>query len=191
MKIGLLGGTFDPIHMGHLIIAEWIRESRGLKKIIFIPTALPPHKKNVKMTDKKDRWEMVKLSIRDNPKFEISDIEIKKENVSFTVDTLKEFSKGDNEIYFIIGGDSLKEFPTWKDPDEIIRLSNVVVARRPNYEDNGEKFVYSDKVIFSDSPEISISSTQIRERVKEGKSIKYLVHPAVEEYILKKGLYKS
>jgi len=191
MKIGLLGGTFDPIHVGHLIIAEWIRESWGLKKIIFVPAALPPHKKNVKMTDKKDRLEMVKLSIRDNPKFEISDIEINEENVSFTVDTLKEFSKGDDEIYFIIGGDSLKEFPTWKDPDEIIRLSNIVVARRPNHEDNGKKIIYSDKVIFSDSPEISISSTQIRERVKEGKSIKYLVHPAVEEYILKKGFYKS
>ena len=186
-----MGGTFDPIHIGHLIIAEWILESLALKKIIFVPAALPPHKKDVKRTDKKDRLEMVKLSIRDNPKFELSDIEIKEDRVSFTVDTLREFSKGDDEIYFIIGEDSLKELPTWKDPDEIVRLSTIVVARRPNQQNQSEKYVYSDKVIFSDSPEISISSTQIRERVKGGKSIKYLVHPAVEEFILKKGLYKS
>ena len=190
MKIGLLGGTFDPIHIGHLVIANWIREDLGLEKVIFIPTGNPPHKLNCKVTDIKDRLEMVRLAINDNSHFEISDIEIRNEKISYTVNTLREFSETGNEIYYIIGEDSLKELPKWKNPEEILKLSYIVTVRRPNVSKYKIKFRNSKKIIFFDSLEISISSTQIRERVKEGKSIKYLVHPAVEKYIKEKGLYK-
>ena len=191
MKIGLFGGTFDPIHLGHLFIADWIRESLELKKVILIPAAQPPHKLNVKITDKIDRWNMVTLAVRDNRAFEVSDVEIKNDEISYTVDTLRKFSKKDDEIYFIIGEDSLKDLNIWKDPEEIFRLSKIIVANRVNYSAFNKNNIYGDKVIYSGTPEISISSTQIRERVRDGKSIKYFVHPAVEEYILKKGLYKN
>ena len=190
MKIGLLGGTFDPIHLGHLIIAEWIKEELDLNKIIFIPTNQPPHKINVEISEIKARWEMVEMAIRDNPDFEISDIEIKEKSISYSVDTIKKFAKNNDEIYFIIGEDSLRDFPKWKNPDKIVEISYVVVAKRRTENNNIEKYDYLNNVIFCDSPEISISSTVIRNRIKTGKSVGYLLHPAVEEYIKKNNIYK-
>ena len=190
MKIGLFGGTFNPIHYGHLFIAEWIRESLNLEKIIFIPAAFPPHKLDINITDKTHRWNMLKLATEDNPLFDISDIEIKDNKISYTVDTLKKFSKSGDEIYFIIGEDNLKDLHIWKDPDEILSLSKIVIASRKKNSEQNKNHINNSKIIYANSPVISISSTQVRERVAQGKSIKYFVHPAVEEYISKEGLYR-
>jgi len=190
MKIGMFGGTFDPIHYGHLFIAEWIRESLDLEKIIFIPAAFPPHKLNIKITDKIHRWNMLKLAVEDNPLFDVSDIEIKNNKISYTVDTLKKFATSGDEIYFIIGEDNLKELHTWKDTDKILSLSKIVIANREKDSEQNKNHINNSKIIYANSPDISISSTHVRERTARGKSIKYFVHPAVKEYILKEGLYK-
>jgi len=192
MTVGLFGGTFDPVHMGHLIITEWIREHFALQKIIFIPAFLPPHKVKKNITDIKHRLEMLTLAISDNSYAEISDVEICEQKTVYTIDTLRILSEKYKDLYFIIGEDSLRDFPTWKNPEEILEKAKIVVACRKDYSDNAVSGGYSEnRILFCDSPEVAISSTQIRERVKEGKSIKNLVHPAVEEYIIKNSLYKE
>ena len=192
MKVGLFGGTFNPVHMGHLIITEWIRERFALQKIIFIPAFLPPHKIKKNITDIKHRLAMLTLAIADNPYFEISDVEIREEKTAYTIDTLRILSKKYKDLYFIIGEDSLRDFPTWKNPEEILEIANIVVACRRGFSDNGARVSYPDsRILFCNSPEVAISSTQIRQRVREGKSIRNLVHPSVEEYIAKNNLYKE
>ena len=135
---------------------------------------------------------MLTLAIADNPYFEISDVEIREKKTVYTIDTLRILSKKYEDLYFIVGEDSLRDFPTWKDPEKILEIASIVVACRKDFSDAAAKMRYSDSgVLFCNSPEVAISSTQIRERVREGKSIKNLVHPAVEEYIAKNGLYKE
>ena len=193
MRIGVLGGTFDPIHMGHLIIAEDVREKLSLSKIIFIPAGNPWMKE--KISDKEKRFEMTKLAIKNNPFFEISRMEIEREGPSYTVDTLRILKKKYEEIYFIAGYDSVSSLPRWKNPDEILRLAFFVGVRRPGCErpdiDELSKSIpgAKEKIILLDTPLIEISSTDIRERVRKGLSIKYLVPPEVEEYIKREGLY--
>ncbi len=189
-KIGLLGGTFDPIHIGHLIIAEKVREEFNLEKVIFIPSGIPPHKKNA-FTSSFHRYNMVKIAVSDNSFFDVSDIEIKKKSPSYTYITVKKMKKMYNNynIFFIIGQDSLLDLPNWYNANKLIKEVDFIVAKRTidfKYEKN-ENFPVNFKL--SNSPIIGISSTYIRTCIKERKSIKYLLPEKVRMYIKKENIY--
>jgi nicotinate-nucleotide adenylyltransferase len=188
MKIGILGGTFNPIHLGHLILAEEAMHKLNLDKIIFVPTYLPPHKDNSDIAPAKDRFKMVKLAIKDNRRFSVSDIEIKRKGKSYTIDTIKEFKKiyPQDELYFICGSDLLNYLDSWKDLDEVLKLINFIVATRPGYP--------LDKIPAHiqriDIRAIDISGFAIRQAIKNKKPFRYLLPEAVYRYINKKGLYR-
>ncbi len=191
-RLGILGGTFDPIHLGHLILAEQLKEWLNLKKVIFIPSN-PPHKENSLLSSAKDRLMMAKIAIKDNPDFILSDLELKREGKSYTIDTLNEFKKlyPGSELFLLLGSDVLDEIKSWKEPDKIFEEVKVVIALRPglNKIDSQSRFV--KKSLLFPIPGLNISSTQIREKVKAGKSIRYLVPPGIEEFIRAKNLYRS
>jgi nicotinate-nucleotide adenylyltransferase len=213
-KAGLFGGTFDPIHLGHLRAAEEIREDLSLDRIIFIPAAIPPHKDKTHITPSLQRLEMLKLALSDNPLFEICDYELKNRTMSYTVDTLRYLNAEypDTEYYFILGNELFSEIETWKEYKELFKLSNFVVITRPGY--SGESVdklplalkndfgYYKEKenvisyrdqnskiIAFTKIRGLEISSTEIRHCVAGGKSIKYLVPAAVEEYLLENNIY--
>ncbi|MGB9877602.1 MAG: nicotinate-nucleotide adenylyltransferase [bacterium] len=195
MKIGIMGGTFDPIHIGHLVAAEEARAVFRLDKVIFVPNYQPPHKPGVPVTNPEHRYAMVLLSIYTNPYFEVSRIEIERGGPSYAIDTVKEFRKlyPEAEIYFITGADAIAEILSWKQGKEILKLCKFIAVTRPGYdiEKVKEKLrgVDNNNVEFLKITEINISSTEIRQRVKEGKPIKYLVLDTVENYIYKHNLY--
>ncbi len=188
MKIGILGGTFNPVHIGHLILAEEVREKLGLDKIIFVPAYLPPHKDNSDIAPAGERLSMVKIAIKANKFFHASDIEIKRDGRSYTIDTIREFKKAypDDELYFIIGSDLLKYLDDWKDLQEIIRIVKFVVATRPGYP--LEKIPSHISTIPIRA--VDISGFEIRNAIKENKSFRYLVADGVFKYINKKRLYR-
>lgn len=190
-KLGVLGGTFDPIHMGHLVLAEQVREKLQLDQIIFIPSASPPHKTEQKLSPADGRFEMTKLAIEGNPYFSASDIELKRTGLSYTVETLRELKElhNDVEMYFLTGSDVLDEITTWRDPEEIYRLAKIVIAIRPGFDELDPEDSFAKKSIIIEITGVDVSSTQIREKVKRGESIKYLVPSKVEEHIRKKNLY--
>ena len=188
MKLGVLGGTFDPIHIGHLILAQEAYIELGLERVIFVPAANPPHKDPRTVSPAHHRFRMVELAVEGDPRFYVSDLELKRPGKSYTVDTLrylKELWPG-SELFLLIGADNLRELPTWKDYEELFLLSEVVVAHRPGAEPEGE---LADRVRFLPIPMVSISASWIRERVAEGKPIRYLVPQEVERYIREHGLY--
>ena len=198
MKIGIIGGTFDPIHNGHLIIGEYARTSLNLDKVIFIPVGIAPHKDNKKITDSKTRVEMVELAIESNPYFYQSLIEVKRSRVAYTVETivsLKEEYKED-DLYFIMGGDSIFEIESWKDSLKLMKICKFIVldrGYRTKEDIRGKmeelKSLYGMKVQDISSPIIEISSTEIRNRIKKNLSIKYLVPEILENYILLNKIY--
>ncbi len=198
MLIGVLGGSFNPIHMGHLILAEFIRYEFNLEKIVFVPAKIPPHKIDEKLVSAKHRYNMVKHAIEDNPHFEVSQIELNREGTSYTVDTLSQISESypDKDFYFICGADSLMKFETWRNIAEIFRLSDIIIAGRSEVhaEEIEEQIKYfqgkyNSHIFCSKSPFIDISSTQIRDRIKKRLSIKYMVPDEVCKYIKLHGLY--
>lgn len=188
MKIGILGGTFNPIHIGHLILAEEAREKLGLKKIIFVPTFLPPHKDNSNIAPASDRLTMIKLAIEGNKYFIVSDLEIKRNGRSYTIDTIKEFKEkfGSDDLYFIIGSDLLKYLEEWKDLNEIIKIVKFIAATRPGYPLEKIPSYINTLPIRA----VDVSAFEIRECVKENKSFRYLLPERVYNYIKKRGLYK-
>ncbi len=184
-KVGILGGTFDPPHIGHLIVAEGIREALELDEIRFLPNHIPPHKTKTSTTNQ-ERLDMLQLSTKGNPFFRIETIEWEREGPSYTIDTIKllKVREPDSEWYFIIGADMIEYLPKWKQVDELAQLVHFTGVKRPGYQ---EKTDYP--VTMADIPEISISSSLIRSRIKEGKSIKYLVPEEVKLYIEENRLY--
>jgi|YNPMSStandDraft_2_1061718.scaffolds.fasta_scaffold00033_20 nicotinate-nucleotide adenylyltransferase len=190
MKIGLFGGSFDPIHNGHLITAMYLLETYELNKIIFIPCYISPHKLDKKYAPEEYRLNMILAAIKGIDFFEASDIEIKKKEISYTIDTLQELKKIylNDDLYLIIGYDNLLVFDKWKDPDEIFKLAKVIALRRISsfQEANHE---YFKKAIIANAPIIQISSSEIRERIKNGKTIKFLVPDSVADYIKANKLY--
>lgn len=188
MRIGILGGTFNPVHIGHLILAEEVREKIKLDKVIFVPTYLPPHKDNSEIAPASARMAMVKLAIKGNRYFLASDMEIKRDGRSYTIDTLKEFKSiyPQDELYFIIGSDLLKYLDDWKDLDEIIKMVKFIVATRPGYP--LEKIPSHISTIPIRA--VDISGFEIRKAIKENKSFRYLVPESVLKYIDKKRLYR-
>lgn len=187
-----MGGTFNPIHHGHLVAAEVAREEFSLEKVIFVPTCIPPHKDTTGIAPPMDRYEMVRLAIMGNPYFEPSDMEIKRGGRSYTQDTLKEFKAiyKNTEFYFITGADALRELHTWKNIDELPRLCKFIAVSRPGYSLHiDERF--KDTTYLLEIPALAISSSEIRTRIKNGRSVRYLVPEKVEEYIINNGLYRS
>ena len=196
-KVGIMGGSFDPIHLGHLVVANEVLNIHKLDEIIFVPTGDPPHKKGLKAADF-HRLLMVNMAVLSNDKFSVSDFEIKNSEKSYTLNTLKEFTSlyPDTEFYFITGSDAVVELPNWYEPEEILKLCNFIAVSRPGISieevkikinDIQEKFGGSIEML--QVPMLQISSTNIRERFQMGISAKYLLPESVEQYIIKNGLY--
>ena len=187
MKIGILGGTFNPIHMGHLILAEEIRQLYLLDKVFFVPTNIPPHKDNGDIVEAFHRLRMVKLAVEDNPNFAVSDMEIKRGGRSYTIDTVKTFKNlyPNDEIYFIIGSDLFKYLDEWKDLPEIIDMVKFIVVRRPGSFDSLPSHLET-----VDIHTVDISGFEIRQCIKKGRSYRYFVPERVMSYIEKNKLYR-
>lgn len=198
MKIGLIGGTFDPAHKGHIAVAEEVHARLELDEVIFIPAAQTPLKEDYCTSAAEHRAEMVRLAIAGYPNFRLSTIEMNRPGPSYTVDTVSELRDligVDTEIFFIMGCDGLASFHLWKEPERLIQMCRLVAVPRPGCAvpdlDTLEKKVpgLSRNVIILDEPNVDISATDIRQRVAQGLSISYLVPGPVEEYIKKHGLY--
>ena len=189
MRIGILGGTFNPIHIAHLILAEEALSKLKLDKVVFVPTYIPPHKNVEGNVKPKDRLEMVELAIADNGSFEVSTFELDSKKRSYSIDTLKEFRRvygASTKLFFITGSDLLKDLFSWKDVNEIFKMSKFIVANRPGYPVEDVPDGVETVVI---TP-IEVSSEDIRKRLKEGRSIRYLVPEKVRQYIISRNLYK-
>lgn len=194
MKLGVFGGTFNPVHFGHLINAQFIRENCSLDRILFIPSRYPVHKNLEDGVPAEDRFNMLELAINGNPGFIADSVEIDRKEKSYTIITVKHLLEKytNSEIFLITGSDAFNEIDTWKDYDELIEIVNFIVMRRDgdiNYKNEIVKKVKN--VIFADNPLIEISSSKIRENIKKGLSIKYLLPESVEKYIIDRGLYRN
>jgi nicotinate-nucleotide adenylyltransferase len=189
-RIGILGGTFDPPHNGHIAIAETaIRELR-LKEVIFVPARIPPHKSKNETSSQQDRLAMLKLAVGGRNEFKISEIEFNRPGPSYTIDTLIELQREnpEGEFCFIIGADNISEMESWYQPERILKIVKVAAAGRPGFSPEGK---FSAMIESFDMTPVNVSSTMIREKVRSGRSISGLLPPAVEEYIIKWDLYKT
>ena len=200
MKIGILGATFDPVHLGHLAIAAEARRSLGLAEVLFVPAGQPQLKRSITITPAKHRVEMVRLAIARTPEYKISEVEIERPGASYTVDTLDELQReydSKDELYFILGWDRLEKFPEWREPSRIIDMCFLVAVPRPGWPQPDvttlEKAVpgITRRLVLLEGPQVNISSTAIRGLIKEGKDIENLVPTPVVAYIKKQKLYKT
>jgi nicotinate-nucleotide adenylyltransferase len=198
-KIGIMGGTFDPIHIGHLVTAEAVRVEYNLEKVLFIPAANPPHKQNSEVTPALHRFVMTVMATYSNPFFYVSSIELERPGPSYTIDTVRSLVQeyGENcRLYFITGADAVNDLQTWNEIDELLELCEFIATTRPgcvSAHDNLIKYFGAkalNRIHRLTTPELEISATDIRERVNKGRSIKYIVPESVENYILKEGLYR-
>ena len=193
IKIGLFGGTFNPIHNAHLKVAKTALEQFEMEKIIFIPSKIPPHKKDEDIPKPELRYEMVELAIKENPAFEISSIELNREGPSYTVDTIAEMKEEYDDVAFIVGADNLIQIKTWKEPEKLLSSCPFLIAPRRGYNrDNFQGEFFSEKeLFFLDMEEIEISSTEIRNMYQEGVSIDNYVPDIVKSYIKERGIYRA
>ena len=197
MRVGIAGGTFDPIHLGHLIIAEEARVSLGLDEVVFIPAGQPWMKAGRSLTTPHHRLNMVRLATASNPFFRVSSIEVDRSGPTYTVDTIRELGRelvGGHDLYFILGIDSLRGFHRWKEPEAILELCTLVTAPRSGYQDvdrdqASQVSIPPEKLIALECPGVDISSTEIRRRVALGLSVRYWVPEEVQPYIHQNGLY--
>lgn len=200
IRIALMGGTFDPIHYGHLIAAETVRFALNFDKVIFLPARTPPHKQKIIVSDARHRYAMVEMATISNPYFEVSSMELNREGSTYTVDTIRELRSKlgwDAEIFFIIGSDAVFEILTWKNPEELLSMCSFVAVTRPGYDKDKLysrieelKKQYNSSIIPVEIPAYAISSSEIREKAANGESIKYMVPESVEYYIKKNNLYR-
>jgi nicotinate-nucleotide adenylyltransferase len=200
VKLGILGGTFDPVHLGHLIIAEEAMTSLGLDRVLFVPAGDPWLKAGMEITPRQHRLAMVLAAVVDNPKFNVSPSELERFGPSYTVETLEEFQEDyglQTALYFIIGADALRDFGRWHEPQRVLELCTLAVVGRPAQASLDLPELEAilpgigQRVALVDDVDIDISATDIRQRVAEGRSIKSLVPPAVEAYIQEQHLYKE
>lgn len=192
MKMAILGGTFDPPHLGHLILADTVLKELNYDKVLFIPSKIPPHKNISGEVSNEDRLNMLKLSIEDDKRFSFDDYELKSEGISYSIKTLNYLYQNyniDGKIALIIGADLIKDFHKWKEPEKISELANIVAVNREEnenlFKENIEK--YNIKIIIA--PRIDISSTLIRERIKKNKAFRYFLNDKVYDYIISNKLY--
>jgi len=215
MRIGLFGGTFDPIHWGHLRSAEEVREAYALDRILFIPTSKPPHKSGQTKTSARDRLSMVRLAVARNPNFKVSTVEINRPGVSYSIDTLRYFAarnRGKHSYHFILGLDAFREIGSWKNFEKVFPLCNFIVTSRPgsskshllsgvsvavrklfcyDREEKNYRHRSGNTLHFLQLTDFAVSASDIRSRVRQGKSIRYLVPTAVADYIKKRRLYRE
>lgn len=202
MRIGLLGGTFDPIHYGHLLLAESCREQGRLDEVWFIPAAVPPHKQEQTLSTAADRVEMLKLAIGGHESFRISEIELHRGGVSYTVDTLETIhaERPADELFLLLGGNSLHDLPTWREPQRICELALPMTVGRPGAAEPDWNAIATFlsperltqlKAHHVEMPQVGISSRDLRRHTAEGRSIRYQVPRAVEQYIATAGLYRK
>ena len=198
-RLGIMGGTFDPIHYGHLVAAEMARYEFNLERVIFIPTGNPPHKTERLITPAEFRYQMVIQAVADNASFEVSRIEIERTGPTFTIDTLRLMQDlyASYELYFITGADAFREIFTWRKANEILELTHFIGASRPGFDTREflnqlqqEHSEFHERMHFLEVPALAISSTDIRTRVKSGQSIRYLLPEAVRLLIQEKKLYQ-
>lgn len=211
MRVGIFGGTFDPVHIGHLRASEEIRESFALDRIYFVPAFIPPHKKDQRITDAEERLLMLKKALRGRKGLLVSDVEIRRKGVSYTIETLEYFERLFDDTYFILGEEAFWEIETWHRWREVfshgnfivmVRSKNGIEERRPSLpaplsalfregSDGVYEHLSGKKLFFASVTNISVSSTKIRNLVREGRSITYLVPKCVERHIVKRGLYRA
>ena len=214
MRLGLFGGTFNPIHFGHLRAAIEVRETFNLDKLLLIPSATPPHKTAEQVADAEDRLEMVRLAVGTEPFFEASDVELGRPGPSYTIQTLRHFQErfgSESDIHFIVGQDAFSEITTWKSYKQLFGTAHFIVMTRPGFESDriggfihtniSETYEYDSPNNRYSHPEwctifclnithLDISASQIRKRIKGGRSIRFLVPQAVEDFVQEKGLYR-
>jgi len=201
MRIGIFGGSFDPVHYGHLILAELCREECDLDEVRLVPAAVPPHKQDRGRASGEHRIEMLKLAIGGNPHLSVWDGEINRGGVSYTVETLRQIKaeQSDDELFFLMGADSLFDLPNWREPTEICELATIVVVNRPGAKAVDysvlESVTSTDRIEHFSShlvtmPQLDISSTELRERIKNEQSIRYQTSRSVEQYIRTADLYQ-
>lgn len=198
MKIGIFGGAFNPIHNGHLLLVKSYYESLGFDKVLFIPTAVPPHKTSEYLVSAQDRLNMVSLALEENAFFEVSDIEFKRQGKSYTYDTLTQLKQiyPDSELYLIIGADQFLKFHYWYRYKEILDIVTICTSAREDEEEKKSLYAYAEshdemkgKYFIADYPVFKVSSSEIRDKIKNGEDISSLVPKKVYKYIVEKGLY--
>jgi nicotinate-nucleotide adenylyltransferase len=205
-RVGLFGGTFDPPHVGHLMIAECACEALGLEHLVFVPSGTPPHKRGRRVTPAASRVAMTRLATRGNPAFSVSTVEARRRGASYTVDTLRRLHAASprTRFYLVIGEDSLKEFHTWREPEAILELATLAVAPRPGStaarrhaqaakgRDGRRAFRFGPRdLVWLDSPRLALSSSEVRARARAGRSIRYLVPDRVAAYVARHRLYRG
>ena len=193
--IGVLGGTFDPVHIAHLAIAEEARESLGLSKVMFIPAAMPPHKVDRPVSDPEHRLAMVELAIADNPAFEASRIELGRTGPSYTVDTLEALGGDAAALVLILSAEAFRELRSWPRPERILELAQLAVVPRDGFPEANRAYLaehfpgFEDRATFLTGPRLRLSASQLRDRAANGRSLRYLVPDAVAAYIGDHALY--
>ena len=201
--LGVLGGTFDPIHIAHLAVAEEAREALGLDQVLFIPAGQPPHKPDQAVTPGDERLAMIELAIAGNPAFAASRIELDREGPSYTVDTLRalrterEAARASTDLVFIVSSEAFAAFATWREPRQVLELATIAVAPRDGFPDATREAVvrefpeHADRVVFLDGPRLRLSASDLRERAAAGRSLRYLVPDAVAAHIEDHALYRD
>ncbi|MBD3368156.1 MAG: nicotinate-nucleotide adenylyltransferase [Candidatus Eisenbacteria bacterium] len=191
MALGILGGTFDPVHVAHLIAAETAVDELGLDSVVLIPAARPPHKEGESVSPFEDRLEMVRLAIADNPALEASDLEASRPGASYTIQTVREVRTryAVDDLWFVMGADSLTQFLTWKDPEALLEECRFAVVPRPGVDPGDADPRVLGRTVMLDMPFVGVSATDIRSRVRAGRTIRYQVPASVESYIREKSLY--
>lgn len=190
MRLGVFGGSFDPVHLGHLLVAEGARDALGLDAVLFVPALTPPHKPDRALASAADRTAMLERALAGNPAFELSRLELDGPS-RYTVETLRALRATrarDAELVLVLGADSLRELPTWHEPDAIRGLARLAVARRPGAEDAPSE---GPGILLLPTPPVAISASDVRARIRSGRSIRYLVPDAVREYIEERRLYRE
>jgi len=193
-RLGVMGGTFDPIHYGHLVTAEEAVVQFALDEVVFVPTGQPWMKEGLDVSPPEDRYLMTVIATASNPRFSVSRIEVEREGPTYTADTLRTLAVeyADAELYFVTGADAMLEIFHWKEPEEVLSLAHFIAATRPGYDlahFEADATSRHPKVSIMNVPALAISSTDIRDRVRTGRAIRYLVPEGVKSYIEKAGLY--
>ena len=198
MKLGIFGGTFDPIHNGHLVIAEHVRVAMGLERVLFIPAGHPWFKANRPVTEARHRLEMVELAVAPNPKFQVSDIEVRREGPTYTIDTLTELRETMGEaveFFVILGTDALNELHRWRAPGEVLDMATIVGVARPEADAVDREALESirsgasEEIVLVDGPRVDISAVSVRQRMVDGLRVDGLIPQIVHSYIERHGLY--
>jgi nicotinate-nucleotide adenylyltransferase len=195
--IGILGGTFDPIHIAHLAIAEEAREALELEQVVFMPAAMPPHKVDRPVSDPGHRLAMIELAIADNPGFETSRIELERSGPSYTVDTLEALAAERDNLVLIMSAEAFRDLRTWHRPERILELARIAVVPRDGFPDANRAFLAEhfpgseDRAVFLSGPRLRLSASELRDRASNGRSLRYLVPDAVAAYIGDHALYSD